>query len=107
MHGKESEERGATDERWRHSIVLLSSFPRLLSICLRQIGATGFEPAAFWSQTRRSSQAELRPEVVAIQSRQPCTGRQCEWRGCRLTLSTIGTSWLRKSSWVTNSYRKC
>ena len=26
-----------------------------------QIGATGFEPATSWSQTRRSSQAELRP----------------------------------------------
>src|SRR5262245_29104214 len=26
-----------------------------------RIGATGFEPAASWSQTRRSSQAELRP----------------------------------------------
>ena len=26
-----------------------------------QVGATGFEPATSWSQTRRSSQAELRP----------------------------------------------
>ena len=26
------------------------------------VGATGFEPAASWSQTKRSSQAELRPE---------------------------------------------
>src|SRR5262245_34577739 len=26
------------------------------------IGATGFEPATSWSQTTRSSQAELRPE---------------------------------------------
>src|SRR5262249_54098448 len=28
-----------------------------------QVGATGFEPATFWSQTRRSSQAELRPGI--------------------------------------------
>src|SRR5438876_11555882 len=28
-----------------------------------RIGATGFEPATSWSQTTRSSQAELRPEV--------------------------------------------
>ena len=28
-----------------------------------QIGAKGFEPSASWSQTRRSSQAELRPEI--------------------------------------------
>ena len=28
------------------------------------IGATGFEPATSWSQTRRSSQAELRPVTI-------------------------------------------
>src|SRR5436305_10398891 len=28
---------------------------------LKKVGATGFEPATSWSQTRRSSQAELRP----------------------------------------------
>ena len=26
------------------------------------VGATGFEPATSWSQTKRSSRAELRPE---------------------------------------------
>ena len=30
--------------------------------CPKAVGVTGFEPAAFWSQTRRSSQAELHPE---------------------------------------------
>ena len=30
------------------------------------VGATGFEPATSWSQTRRSSQAELRPERAAV-----------------------------------------
>ena len=29
----------------------------------RVVGATGFEPATSWSRTKRSSQAELRPEV--------------------------------------------
>src|SRR6185437_8501218 len=46
------------------------------------IGATGFEPAAFWSQTRRSSQAELRPEC-GNQSRHRRDGRQCEARESR------------------------
>ena len=30
-----------------------------------KVGATGFEPATSWSRTKRSSQAELRPEIVA------------------------------------------
>ena len=42
-------------------------FPGKKKPALRQVfllvGATGFEPATFWSQTRRSSQAELRPEA--------------------------------------------
>jgi hypothetical protein len=29
---------------------------------LHQVGARGFEPPASWSRTKRSSQAELRPE---------------------------------------------
>ena len=29
----------------------------------RRVGVTGFEPAASWSQTRRSSQAEPHPAV--------------------------------------------
>jgi hypothetical protein len=28
------------------------------------VGATGFEPATSWSQTKRSSRAELRPDVL-------------------------------------------
>ena len=35
-------------------------------VCLRvykEVGATGFEPATSWSQTMRSSQAELRPDL--------------------------------------------
>src|SRR5258706_12413505 len=34
------------------------------------IGATGFEPATSWTQTRRSSQTELRPESYSIVRRQ-------------------------------------
>ena len=35
---------------------------------LYYIGARGFEPPASWSQTRRSSQAELRPGIfISIQ----------------------------------------
>src|SRR5580698_886049 len=35
----------------------------------QMVGATGFEPATSWSQTTRSSQAELRPVFVKSQSR--------------------------------------
>ena len=31
---------------------------------LYKVGATGFEPATSWSRTKRSSQAELRPEAI-------------------------------------------
>src|SRR4051794_32926601 len=34
------------------------------------VGATGFEPATSWTQTRRSSQTELRPESYSIVRRQ-------------------------------------
>ena len=30
------------------------------------VGVTGFEPAASWSQTRRSSQAEPHPDVLLL-----------------------------------------
>ena len=40
-----------------------------------QVGMTGFEPATSWSQTRRSSQAELHP-VARSQSRDESTTRQ-------------------------------
>ncbi len=32
-----------------------------VSLFVTKIGAAGFEPTTSWSQTRRSSQAELRP----------------------------------------------
>jgi hypothetical protein len=36
--------------------------------CLqRMVGARGFEPPASWSRTRRSSQAEPRPEVSSVE----------------------------------------
>ena len=33
---------------------------------LMQIGVTGFEPAASWSQTRRSDQTEPHPDQTTI-----------------------------------------
>src|ERR1041385_33197 len=41
-----------------------------------QIGATGFEPAAFWTQTRRSSQAELRPVASHSYHQDGCTANK-------------------------------
>ena len=32
----------------------------------REVGVTGFEPAASWSQTRRSSQAEPHPVICFV-----------------------------------------
>ena len=46
--------------------------------CRRLVGATGFEPAASWSQTKRSSQAELRPDVLRAQSRPNAEGTQLQ-----------------------------
>ena len=46
---------------------LLSTLSKLLLYFFgfaEKIGATGFEPATSWSQTRRSSQAELRPVMI-------------------------------------------
>ena len=40
--------------RWQRAI-LPTELP------LHMVGVEGFEPPTFWSQTRRSSQAELRP----------------------------------------------
>ena len=36
---------------------------RRKSFAIKVVGATGFEPATSWSRTKRSSQAELRPEA--------------------------------------------
>jgi hypothetical protein len=43
------------DERPESSLILMK----------RMVGASGFEPPTSWSRTRRSSQAEPRPEVKA------------------------------------------
>ena len=34
------------------------------------VGASGFEPPTSWSRTRRSSQAEPRPDVFALKALQ-------------------------------------
>ena len=51
-----------------------------------QFGTTGFEPATSWSQTRRSSQAELRPVVClrrALKRRRCFEGVSKVFRGSR------------------------
>ena len=44
--------------------------PYATNCCVRlyEVGATGFEPATSWSRTKRSSQAELRPETKSFSS---------------------------------------
>lgn len=37
-----------------------------------QVWVTGFEPATFWPQTRRSSQAELHPVAQGIDESNAC-----------------------------------
>ena len=49
---------------WKASVLPLN-YTRM------QIGVTGFEPAASWSQTRRSSQAEPHPEGNRYPPRHP------------------------------------
>src|SRR5690348_7211273 len=38
----------------------------------RMVGASGFEPPTSWSRTRRSSQAEPRPEGETAGTEDPC-----------------------------------
>src|SRR5580700_3135570 len=48
---------------------------------VRLVGASGFEPPASWSRTRRSSQAEPRPEnaqiriIRSLRDNRPCRNR--------------------------------
>ena len=44
---------------WKASVLPLN-YTRM------DIGVTGFEPAASWSQTRRSSQAEPHPDEIFL-----------------------------------------
>ena len=46
---------------WKAGVLPLN-YTRM-SLCLKSVGVTGFEPATSWSQTRRSSQAEPHPVV--------------------------------------------
>ncbi len=47
-------------ELWAH----LDKFNAISKGINSTVGATGFEPATSWSQTKRSSRAELRPENI-------------------------------------------
>ena len=47
-------------EGWCSTIELHPQFAETVKV-VYSIGVTGFEPAASWSQTRRSSQAEPHP----------------------------------------------
>ena len=48
---------------WKASVLPLNYTRKVFLNCM-QIGVTGFEPAASWSQTRRSSQTEPHPDVL-------------------------------------------
>src|SRR5713226_2168943 len=37
-----------------------------MGLCRKTVGVTGFEPATSWSQTTRSSQAELHPGTPSV-----------------------------------------
>ncbi len=50
---------------WKASVLPLN-YTRIDACLSRIVGVTGFEPAASWSQTRRSSQTELHPVSVAL-----------------------------------------
>ncbi len=56
--------RTATNEN--HYDSSKKALPAVFAGKASDVGATGFEPATSWSQTRRSSQAELRPERAAV-----------------------------------------
>ena len=48
---------------WKAGVLPLNYTRMLAVISCTAVGVTGFEPAASWSQTRRSSQAEPHPDV--------------------------------------------
>jgi hypothetical protein len=47
------------------SHIVLFGVARMLMVYVSLVGVTGFEPATSWSQTTRSSQAELHPAVLS------------------------------------------
>ena len=53
----------AGDENRTH-VSSLEGWCSTIELHLHNIGVTGFEPAASWSQTRRSSQTEPHPEPI-------------------------------------------
>ena len=48
----------------RTHVSSLEGWCSTIELHLRNIGVTGFEPAASWSQTRRSSQTEPHPDPI-------------------------------------------
>ena len=46
---------------WKAGVLPLNYTRMVAETVVYSIGVTGFEPAASWSQTRRSSQAEPHP----------------------------------------------
>ena len=58
---------GPTYLAWKASVLPLNYTRMVAETVVYSIGVTGFEPAASWSQTRRSSQAEPHP-VLTVSS---------------------------------------
>ena len=50
---------------WKAGVLPLN-YTRIEKAYIMEVGVTGFEPAASWSQTRRSSQAEPHPVASAL-----------------------------------------
>ena len=61
---------------WKASVLPLN-YTRTVFMNHIQIGVTGFEPAASWSQTRRSSQAEPHPVSYARRLDTCCIIHMC------------------------------
>ena len=53
---------------WKAGVLPLNYTRMVAETVVYSIGVTGFEPAASWSQTRRSSQAEPHPDGVSFVS---------------------------------------
>ena len=72
--GEINEVRRAYPDRCCHRplfLLLPTSFSEGLNVSVietKVVGATGFEPVTSWSRTRRSSQAEPRPDEVSLLS---------------------------------------
>ena len=69
-----------------------------------RIGATGFEPTTSWSQTRRSSQAELHPEADESKPNKPNCQAKSLSRLEHLSFSSAETLFhvLCMASWRSN-----